>query len=216
MGDRQPQIINLKMPDGSIRKWDMANEPKPDSVGNQSRNGFLYNCYTHPMGRFFQETIKRGLEGIIRRIHDKEIPRYDKHAYEYDDPRIQAITELLKGLMVKHIDDNDTVRKHELFGAFVDIIGFMCKEDVFYRARVIESLKDLALAYQSAPELFTLTPEETYNYLKFNGMGIISTRDAVWKSFPTIEEMKADPESVMRWKAIHNPTGKQVIEVGHP
>ena len=214
MAERPPQIINLRMPDGTIRRWDMANEPKPDSVGNQSRNGFLYNCYTHPMGKFFQETIKKGLEAVIRRIHDKEIPRYDKHAYEYDDPRLQAINELLKGMMVKHIDDNDTARKHQVFGDFIDVIMFMMKEDVFYRARVIKSLEDLAIAYQSAPDLFTLTQEEAYNYHKFNGMGQTSCNSPILRTFPSPAEIAADPECIARWKAIHNPTGKQVIPIG--
>jgi hypothetical protein len=211
---RDPQIVLMRMPDGTTRRWDMANEPKPDSVGNKSRNGFLYNCYTHPMGRFFQETIKRGLETIIRRIHDKEIPRYDKQAYVYEDVRLKAINDLLKGMMVKHIDDNDTARKHAVFGDFIDIILFMMKEDVFYRARVMKSLEDLALAYESAPDLFALTPEEQYNYQKFNGMGIISCRDPVWQTFPTPDQVRADPDAIQKWKSVHNPTGRQVISVG--
>jgi hypothetical protein len=154
------------------------------------------------MGKFFQETIKKGLEAVIRRIHDKEIPRYDKHAYEYDDPRLQAINELLKGMMVKHIDDNDTARKHQVFGDFIDVIMFMCKEDVFYRARVIKSLEDLALAYQSAPELFTLTQEEQYNYERFTGMRGTMTGLV---TFPTLEEWKKDPGTVQRWKATYRP-----------
>lgn len=208
---RSPQVVTIKMPDGTIRKWDMANEPKPDSVGNQSRNGFLYNCYTHPMGRFLQETVKWGLEKIILRIHDRDIPRYDKNAYVFDDPRLDHIIRALKGTMVKHIDDNDTVRKHKLFGAFIEMSGFFMKEDAFYRSRGIMGLRDLAEDYLAHPEMYELTPEEQYNYYKFNGMGSTSCHSQILKTFPSPAEIKADPSCIARWKAVHNPTGKQVV-----
>ena len=165
---RPATTINIRMPDGTVRVWDMANEPKPDSVGNKSRNGFLYNCYTHPLGRFFQNTIKHGILSIIHRIHDKEIPRYDKEAYVYDDPRLRFLDALITKVVEDQIADQDHDRKQEILLNCKDICLFMLKEDVFYRPRILQAMVDAAKEIVANEELLTAVTEyERYNLARF-------------------------------------------------
>lgn len=169
---RAPQIHKVLMPDGTIRPWDMANEPKPDSVGNQSRNGFLYNCYTHPKGRFFQETIKSGLIlPVIKKIHKWAIPKYDPQAYQFDDPRLQCLHRLMTEVIDDQIQDTDRARKREIFYQIRDIALFGLKEDIFYRPRALQGLVDFAHAVIENEELLTaVTDAERYNLARFGNM----------------------------------------------
>lgn len=154
--------------DGKPVPWDMAKEQNPATVGNnKSRIGFIHNPYVSAMGRFFQNTIKHGMWSIIHRIHDKEIPRYEKTCYKYDDPRLKNLETILKKSIMKHVDDNDRDRKQKLASDVTDIVLFLCKEDVFYRARLLMILKDLAADVQAHPELYELDTFEQYNYDRF-------------------------------------------------
>lgn len=157
----------MQMPDGSVRPWNMATEPKPDCVGNDSRNGFLWNCYHSSMGRFFQNTIKHGITSVLARIHDREIPRYDPEAYTYDDPRLQNLERILKSSFAKHVTDQDSARKMEIINQAIDIVLFMMKEDIFYRGRVFADLQDLGRDVTANPHHYHLTPEEAFNYYRF-------------------------------------------------
>jgi len=100
MAAREAQMSACMMPDGSVRPYDAANEPRPCAIGNGSRDGFLFNCNAHPLGKFFQHTIKGAIMQTIRRVHDKEIPRYDRQAYVYDvqDAKIEAVEKRMDGL----------------------------------------------------------------------------------------------------------------------
>lgn len=137
------------------------------NTGNQSRNGFLYNCYTTKMGRFFQETIKRWLETGIARIHNKEIPRYDKEAYIFDDPRLKLLHDTLLVLIEKYLNDDDKQRKRELVRDISEIWLFMMKEDIYWRRVGIPLLVDLAHTIVDNEDLFVLTPEESENARRF-------------------------------------------------
>lgn len=167
---RAPQIVTVEMPDGTIKRWDMANEPKPDAVGNQSRNGFLYNCYTHPMGRFFQNTVKNGILAIIHRIHEKDIKRYDKQAYIYDDPRLRKLDQIIKEAIDEVIADKDRERKRGILKDCADICLFMLKEDIFYRPRILQASVKIAEEIIKNKDLFnSLTEAEAYNVTRFTG-----------------------------------------------
>lgn len=168
---RVPQIFNVRMPDGTFRRWDAANEPKPDCVGNGSRNGFLYNCYTHPLGRFFQETIKNGIVAVIRRIHDKEIKRYDKQAYVYDDPRLQLLDRIITEAVEEQIQDTDKDRKREILLQCKDVSLFMLKEDVFYRPRIMQTIVDVSKKIiENEDLLLSVTEYEAYNLARFGNL----------------------------------------------
>jgi hypothetical protein len=135
--------------------------------GNQSRNGFLHNCYTTAMGRFFQETIKRWLETGIARIHNKEIPKYDKDAYTFDDPRLKLLHDTLLTLIERYLNDCDKDRKRELVRDISEIWLFMMKEDIYWRRVGVPLLVDLAHVIVENEHLFVLTPEEEQNLVRF-------------------------------------------------
>lgn len=155
------KIVHIRLANGSLIPWDMESQPKPDCIGNQSRVGFLYNCYHHKLGRFFQETIKNGIVGTIKRIHDREIPRYDKEAYTYDDPRLKLLDEELNALIEKYVNDGDRVRKIAMLKQIKDIAMFVAgKEDIYYRSRGIPLLLELSHFMVENEEIFQLTPIE--------------------------------------------------------
>jgi hypothetical protein len=167
----QKRKFNVLMPDGTVRKWDSETEPKPDCVGNGSRNGFLYNCYTHPKGRFFQNTIKNGLIlPLIKKIHSWAIPKYDPQAYVFDDPRLQCLHSLITKTINDRMDDADRDRKREIFYQIRDIALFGLKEDVFYRPRTLKGIVEFAHAVIENEDLLTsLNDYEAYNMMRFTG-----------------------------------------------
>lgn len=177
-------------------------------ANNESRIGFLHNCYTTSLGKFFQHTIKTGILSVIRRLHDKEIPRYEKTAYTYDDPRLKNLDRILKSSFQTHIDDNDPERKRELARMVTEIVLFLMKEDVFYRITILKCIQDIVHDALENPDLFALTDKEQYMYEKFNGMGYVSYRGPEMKSYPSFEAWKEDPACVERWKAINRPGGR--------
>jgi hypothetical protein len=65
------------------------------------------------------------------------ILQYDENAYVYDDPRLQAISKILKLENAILLEDN------ELFGKCIDILIFLMKEDIYYRPRFIKILQEL-------------------------------------------------------------------------
>jgi hypothetical protein len=175
---------------------------------NASRIGFVHNCYTTSLGRFFQETIKKGILSVLKRVHDKEIPRYDKTPYVYDDPRLKNLDAVLKQAFAQHLDDNDLYRKQEIGGMAADIVLFLMKEDVFYRMVIMRCIQHIAKDAIQHPEHYALTDFEQYLDEKFNGMGNVSTRGPPMDSYPSFEAWKARPECVAEWKAIHRPNGR--------
>lgn len=167
---RPPQVVNLRLKDGGLVAWDMANEPKPDSVGNGSRNGFLWNCYTHPLGRFFQNTIKWGIISTIRRVHDKEIPRYDREAYTYDDPRLKMLDSGIASLIEQtYVDfgESDEQYKRDILTNLKDIFLFILKEDIYYRPRILKNMVEMAHFIVENEHLFELTDDEKANLERF-------------------------------------------------
>lgn len=135
--------------------------------GNQSRNGFLYNCYTTTMGRFFQETIKVWLEKGLKRIHDKEIPRYDKEAYVFGDPRLKILHDKLLELNAKYLNDNDKERKRELMQDIEEIALFMMKEDIYWRRVWLPFLVEFSHFVVDNEHMFELTNTERENLEKW-------------------------------------------------
>jgi hypothetical protein len=169
---RPSQIRNIQMPDGTVRPWDMANEPKPDCVGNDSRSGFLWNCYTSSLGKFFQNTIKGGILSAIHRIHDREIPRYDKDAYTCTDPRVQFLDRIVKETIEEVIQDNDRDRKQKIAFMIWDIFKFVgLKEDIFYRPRILQAAVNISKKILEHEDLLTqMTDMEAYNLTRFGGL----------------------------------------------
>jgi hypothetical protein len=160
------------MPDGTVRPWDMANEPKPDSVGNGSRNGFLYNCYTHPLGSWFQKVVKGTVVSTITQLHDRMIPKYDKDAYVCTDPRVMCLDQIVKETIDDVICDADRDRKRQIALMIWDIFKFIgLKEDIFYRPRILQAGVKVAKRILENEELLSsVTEPEAYNLARFGGI----------------------------------------------
>lgn len=183
MGAGQIQVIH-------DRRLGTAHVAQPP--GNQSREGFLHNCYNTSLGKFFQNTIKKGIESIIFRLHDKDIPRYDKTAYVYDDQRLQTLDRILTSAITELIDDADGERKREILLACKDICLFMLKEDIFYRPRILKGSIVVAREILANEELLiTITPGEAYNVARYAD-GVNHAKD--FSDMPMEERLKLPKE----------------------
>jgi hypothetical protein len=130
-------------PDGTITSFNPAKEANPDSVGNQSRNGFLYSPYFHPFGKFLQGKVKGSMLKCIDFVHSALL-RYDPSAYNYDDIRLLELREVgrdsIEELFTDEADE-DPFRKPFFLLKLLDIVLFLMKEDIYYRWRFIELMR---------------------------------------------------------------------------
>jgi hypothetical protein len=193
----------IRAENGTI--WDAENQPNPDCLNNDSRTGFLWNCYHHKLGQFFQHEVKNALFRAINAVHQRNnfnfegeflifhnflrdiikvhtteerkqnflfqiadiivyyaknedelkkiqknklfktsvdfahrgIQRYDKEAFIFDDNRLFIISSTLKiNVRCLLVSDNTSLK-------VIDIITFLMKEDIYYRPRFINILKDI-------------------------------------------------------------------------
>lgn len=66
-------------------KYDSTSEPNPDTSGNESRNGFKWSCYYHPLGRMFQDKVKSAILSAIEAVH-----RNNKYVFNGECLRLQT------------------------------------------------------------------------------------------------------------------------------
>lgn len=64
------------------------------------------------------------------------IKKYDKEAFVYDDPRLSALSALLKS-EIQNFRNDETLLK------IIDICIFLMKEDIYYRPRWLRILQDI-------------------------------------------------------------------------
>lgn len=124
---------------------------------NRSRTGFLFDPYRHEKGKFFQHVTKKAILRAIYFAHKAMTKHYDKDAYVYDDPRLNALNDFLHAYMDTHFADEYT---HDFMPKVVDIILGLMKEDIRYRARFLDLLTELGKMY---PDGFQLTENEKDN-----------------------------------------------------
>lgn len=131
--------------DGNVRKYNPAKEAVPRNVGNKSRIGFLYNPYYHPLGKFFQGKVKIAILKCIDFVH-ASLLRYDPDAYQFDDPRLLELqktgTDCINALFESEVKE-DPFRKISFMLKLLDIGLFLMKEDIWYRPRFIELMKQM-------------------------------------------------------------------------
>lgn len=149
---------------------------------NKPRVGFTHNCYTSPLGRLFQETIKYGMEKAIGAAW-KPLVRYrangDKKlfaeglknpdaVFRYDDELFSLINSVLKGTAKAYLTDNDARRKLEIVCQAIDMLLTLAFEDVYYRPLMKKSLSKLVVEIAKRPELLDLDEPELYVDCVFN------------------------------------------------
>lgn len=130
--------------DGAVHTYNPVKEANPGSVGNKSRVGFLFNPYYHPLGKFLQGKVKLSIIKTIDFVHSSLL-RYDSDAYVFEDTRLQELrqtgTECINALFLG--EDEDPLRKCSFMLKLLDICLFLMKEDIFYRYRFIELMKQM-------------------------------------------------------------------------
>jgi len=61
----------------SGKMYDLATEKNPDAIGNESRNGFLYDPSVHPKGIKFQKQCKNAMLRAINAVHNRKSYHFD-------------------------------------------------------------------------------------------------------------------------------------------
>lgn len=157
--------------DGEVfYNYNPAKEPNPHAVGTHSRVGFLFNPYYHPLGKFLQGKVKGSILKSIDFVHSS-ILRYDSEAYTYSDERLQALYKTGHECIINLFDskeDPEPFRKPAFMLKLLDICLFLMKEDIFYRYRFIELMKQMG----RTAEHLEPTGEELANLMRGNDHGI--------------------------------------------
>jgi len=136
-------FIKKDNPDGTVTVYNPVKEKNPDAIGNQSRNGFLYNPYFHPLGKFLQGKVKMSMLKTIDFVHTA-IRRYDTDAYQFDDTRLLELYQVGRDSITELFTDDaeqDPFRKPAFLLKLLDIVLFLMKEDIFYRWRFVELMR---------------------------------------------------------------------------
>lgn len=150
--------------------YNPAKEPNPHAVGTHSRVGFLFNPYYHPLGKFLQGKVKGSIIKTIDFVHSS-ILRYDSEAYTYSDERLQALYKTGYDCITNLFDskeDPEPFRKPAFMLKLLDICLFLMKEDIYYRYRFIELMKQ----FGRTAENLKPTREELANLMRGNDYGI--------------------------------------------
>ena len=99
----------IRVSDGSI--WDAESQPNPEIHGNESRNSFLWNCYHHKLGIFFQKQVKDAILRAISAVHqrneytfDGDILTLQNALYEAVRTHIQHDAERKQSFMLRTVD----------------------------------------------------------------------------------------------------------------
>lgn len=143
--------------------WDAETQKNPDIKGNESRNSFLYNCYHHKLGQFFQVQVKNAILRAINAVHSKNEYSFEGEflvlqnaLYESIRSRIQHDADRKQPFMLKVADilcyyaQNENglkrLQKNKLFKTSVDfahkgILRYDSEAFIFDDARLQEISK---------------------------------------------------------------------------
>ena len=111
-----PALIRVN--DGSF--WDAESQPNPEAHGNQSRNSFLWNCYHHKLGQFFQNQVKDSILRAIDAIHQR-------NEYSFDGDFL-VLQNALYGAVKTHIQ-HDAERKQPFMLEAADILCYYAQNE---------------------------------------------------------------------------------------
>lgn len=138
---------------GKAEFWNYETGRNPEYKRGESQLGFPYNPYFHIKGKYFQGVIKIAIRKAIDFAHSGILKQFDKDGYVFDDERLKAIDEYCRGYIAKNFPDPYKV---DFMTKVIDIILFLMKVDIFYRARFLDMIKNL-------PRNHELTKEEEEN-----------------------------------------------------
>jgi hypothetical protein len=152
---QEDKLLASEMIDGKEVRWNPAKDRDPRIKENESSTGFRFSPYFHDKGIFLQQVIKRGITKAIAVAHSQIVGKYDSDAFRFDDTRLQE----LSGYMRAYISENfshDSPYKITFMSHILDIVLFLMKEDIYYRARFLDMWKHM-------PREYELTEEERRN-----------------------------------------------------
>ena len=108
----------IRVSDGSF--WDAETQPNPEIKGNESRNSFLWNCYHHKLGIFFQKQVKDAILRAISTVHQR-----NEYSFNGDILILQAA---LYEAVRTHIQ-HDAERKQPFMLSVADILCQCAKDE---------------------------------------------------------------------------------------
>lgn len=141
------KMIAIIEVDGQQVRWNPATEPDPRIKGNENgggrrgKGGFRFSPYFHKKGIFLQDVAKLGMIKAIDTAHRQIVQGYDPEAYVYEDPRLLDLSAFFRYFIAEKFGDD--ARKLKFMYQLADIILFLMKEDVYYRARFFSLFKDI-------------------------------------------------------------------------
>jgi hypothetical protein len=150
--------------DGQVVRWNPAKDRDPrikenENAGN-GKGGFRFSPYYHEKGKFLQDVIKKGIIKAIEVAHDQIVGRYDPEAYKLDDGRLRELNAYMRAYLSYNFE-HQAPRKITFMSQILDIVMFLMKEDIYYRARFLDMWKNM-------PRDYELTQEELENINKWH------------------------------------------------
>ena len=150
--------------DGQVVRWNPAKDRDPrikeNGNGGNGKGGFRFSPYYHEKGKFLQDVIKKGIIKAIELAHDQIVGRYDQDAYELQDERLCELNAYMRAYLSYNFE-HQAPRKITFMSQIVDIVMFLMKEDIYYRARFLDMWKNM-------PRDYELTQEELENINKWH------------------------------------------------
>ncbi|MHC1623462.1 MAG: hypothetical protein ACXQTR_02585 [Candidatus Methanospirareceae archaeon] len=140
-------------------------------TGNDSREGFKYNCYTDKKrGMFFQSVIKKAILKAIDFAHMALQKNYDKNIFVFDDERLQKLDSFAEYIISKYYSDIRSARgyKDVFMRKCKEIKLGLNKEDIYYRARDFATINEFVIWMQeNYPDGIPLTDGEKRNLIEW-------------------------------------------------
>lgn len=103
----------IRVSDGTF--WDAESQPNPEVHGNESRNSFLWNCYHHKLGIFFQKQVKDAILRAISAIHQR-------NEYSFDGDFLTLHNALYEAIRTRI--QHDAARKQPFMFRVADILCY--------------------------------------------------------------------------------------------
>lgn len=135
-------------------------------AGNDSREGFKYNCYTDKKrGMLFQTVIKKAILKAIDFAYMAFQKHYDKNIFVYEDERLKKLNDFGEHIINTYYNDSSAKGYKDIFmRKCKDIKLGLNKEDVYYRARDFATINEfVAWMRENYPEGMPLTEGELKN-----------------------------------------------------
>lgn len=134
--------------EGNVIRWNPAKDRDPRVKANENaggKSGFRFSPFYHEKGQFLQKVVKKGIIKTIDMVHGQIIRGYDKDAYVFDDPRLAELNVYFSSYISHNFCnlERTNTRKLEFMMKIKDIVMFLMKEDIYYRARFLDMFSGL-------------------------------------------------------------------------